>query len=86
LSLGWTINKTFSLRAGVDNLLNKQPVITGQTLGFPTTLSVCTAAQQALGCQNPTAYSLPRDGQGSTNGGFYDILGRSYYLGIKARF
>jgi len=69
------------------NLLNKQPVITGQTLGFMgPNLNVCTAAQQALGCQNPTAYSLPRDGQGSTNGGFYDILGRSYYLGIKARF
>jgi outer membrane receptor protein involved in Fe transport len=87
LSFGWTINKTFSLRAGIDNLLNKQPVITGQTLGFMgPNLNVCTAAQQALGCQNPTAYSLGRDGQGSTNGGYYDVLGRSFYLGIKARF
>jgi iron complex outermembrane recepter protein len=86
LSFGWTINKTFSLRAGIDNLLNKQPVITGAGLGFPTTLSVCTAAQQAIGCQNPTAYTLARDGAGTTNGGYYDVLGRSYYLGIKARF
>jgi hypothetical protein len=35
---------------------------------------------------NPTGYSLGTTGQGSTSGGYYDILGRRYFLGFKAKF
>ena len=42
----WTINKTFSLRGGINNLLDKPPAITGATTGYPvgTNLAnVCSA-------------------------------------------
>jgi hypothetical protein len=35
---------------------------------------------------NPTGYSLATSGLGSTNVGFYDIVGRSYFIAAKARF
>jgi outer membrane receptor protein involved in Fe transport len=88
-SASWTINKTFSLRAGVNNLFDKEPEITGATTGFPvgTNLSnVCSAAALKLGCVNPTTYSLPNDGAGVTNAGFYDVYGRTFWLGGKAQF
>ena len=89
LSVAWTINKTFSIRAGINNLLDKAPAITGASDGFPvgTNLNaVCSAAQAAKGCVNPTAYSLPNDGAGTTNPGFYDVYGRTFFVGAKAQF
>jgi hypothetical protein len=35
---------------------------------------------------NPTQYILPSDGAGITNAGFYDTLGRRYFIGLKANF
>ncbi len=35
LSFNWNINKTFSLRGGINNLMDKDPAITGATTGFP---------------------------------------------------
>jgi outer membrane receptor protein involved in Fe transport len=87
LSFNWTINKTLSLRGGINNLLDKAPAITGATTGYPagTNLAaVCNGAPK--GCTNPTAYSLPNDGQGLTNVGFYDVYGRTFFLGAKAQF
>ena len=91
LGFNWNISSTYSLRAGVDNVLNKDPPTTGQTLGRPAAqyyngsgvIQVCNGAP---GCSNPTAYSLPNSGQGTTSGGYYDTLGRRYYLGVKAQF
>ena len=91
LGFNWNISSTYSLRAGVDNVLNKDPPTTGQTLGRPASqyfngtgaIQVCNGAP---GCSNPTAYSLPNSGQGTTSGGYYDTLGRRYYLGVKAQF
>ena len=95
LSAFWTINDTLSLRFGVDNVLDAQPPATGRTAGRPYN-SALTPAQNAanlaavcagaVGCQNPTAYSLPNSGLGTTNGGFYDVLGRRYFVAVKAKF
>jgi iron complex outermembrane recepter protein len=95
LSAFWTINETLSLRFGVDNVFDAQPPATGRNSGRPYN-SALTAAQNAanlaavcagaVGCQNPTAYSLPTSGLGATNGGFYDVLGRRYFVALKAKF
>jgi len=63
--------------------------ITGATAGYPggTNLSaVCSAAAIIRKCTNPTTYSLPNDGAGLTNVGFYDVYGRRFFLGAKAQF
>ena len=89
LSFNWNINKTFSLRGGINNLLDKQPPITGASSGFPvgTNLnSYCSAAAAKAGCQNPVSYAYPSDGAGTTNPGFYDVYGRTFFLGAKAQF
>jgi outer membrane receptor protein involved in Fe transport len=95
LSGFWTINDTLSLRFGVDNVFDKDPSVTAATLGRPYDSSKSAAENSAAlaalctgkpGCVAPTAYSLGSSGQGSTSGGFYDTLGRRYYLGLKARF
>jgi outer membrane receptor protein involved in Fe transport len=89
LSVSWTISKTYSLRAGINNLLDKQPAITGASTGYPvgTNLnSYCSATALKQGCQNPASYVLPEDGAGTTNAGFYDVYGRTFFVGGKAQF
>jgi iron complex outermembrane receptor protein len=89
LSFNWTVNKTLSLRGGINNLLDKSPAITGASSNFPvgTNLAnVCSAVAKTQGCVNPTTYSLPNDGAGVTNAGFYDVYGRTFFLGAKATF
>jgi iron complex outermembrane recepter protein len=89
LSAGWTVNKIFQVRAGINNLFDKEPAITMASAGYPpgTNLdAVCSAAAAAKGCVNPSAYSLRNDGAGNTNPGFYDVLGRTFYVGFKASF
>ncbi|HEV2701568.1 MAG TPA: TonB-dependent receptor [Steroidobacteraceae bacterium] len=87
LTANWNINKTFSLRAGIDNLFDKQPPIVGATTGHPvgTNLaSLCPTGSH--GCTPVTAYSLPNDGAGQTNGSYYDLYGRTFFIGAKAQF
>jgi outer membrane receptor protein involved in Fe transport len=90
-----TLSDMLSVRFGVDNVFNKDPVITAASAGRPydtsKTAAENSAAMAALctglpGCVAPTAYTLASTGQGSTSGGYYDTLGRRYYLGLKARF
>lgn len=95
LSAYWTINDTLSLRFGVDNVFDAQPPATGRNPGRPYNTSL-TAAQNAanlaavcagaVGCINPQSYSLGTSGLGATNGGFYDVLGRRYFVALKAKF
>ena len=87
LSASWNINDRVALRAGVDNLLDKQPVLTAVSDGFPqgTNLTALCAGQVA-GCTAPTSYSLPNAGLGTTNTGFYDVMGRRYFLGARVTF
>ena len=95
LSGYWTFNNTLSLRFGVDNVLDKAPSITTASLGRPYDTSKSATDNAAVltalctgqpGCTSPTSYSLASSGQGNTSGGYYDTLGRRYYLGLKARF
>jgi iron complex outermembrane recepter protein len=95
LSGSWTINKWLTVRGGINNLFNKEPPISPNPLaaaaskGFPagTNLNaVCSATAAARGCVNPSTYSLPNDGAGVTAPGFYDVYGRTFFLGFRASF
>jgi iron complex outermembrane recepter protein len=61
LSANWSLTRQVTLRAGVDNLLDKDPPIVGYNPGV-------------------------NNARGATSPGFYDILGRRYYLGAKFDF
>jgi outer membrane receptor protein involved in Fe transport len=97
MSFNWTVNGTWSLRAGIDNLLDKQPVITGASKGRPydpkltpqqnqdNLRNVCSDEARTKGCRPPTTFSLATTGQGSTSAGYYDVLGRRYFVGFRAK-
>jgi len=61
----WTANGRTTLRFGIENLLDEQPVWTGR---------------RAAGDVSPSTGSL------TTEAGFYDILGRQYFVGVSASF
>ncbi len=63
----WTIRRNYVLRAGIDNLFDAEPEITGANTGIP-------------------GFALATTGQGTTNEGLYDALGRRFYVGLKAKF
>jgi outer membrane receptor protein involved in Fe transport len=95
LSGFWNINDTLSMRFGVDNLFGRAPETTARTLGRPYDSSKTPAQNAAVmaavcggqpGCVTPTSYTMGSSGLGTTNGGFYDTLGRRYYVGLKAQF
>jgi outer membrane receptor protein involved in Fe transport len=95
LSAYWTINDTLSVRFGVDNVLDSQPSSTGRSAGRPYDPTKSAAANAAalaavcagkVGCTAPQSYSLGSSGAGSTSGGYYDVLGRRYFVGVKAKF
>jgi iron complex outermembrane receptor protein len=88
--VGFNYNiKKISLRGGINNLLNTAPVFTARTAGVPvgSTLSAYCAGQVA-GCVNPIGYSLPNavGGANAFNGGYYDTIGRRYYVGFDVKF
>ena len=85
-SVNWNFSENFTVRAGVDNLLDTQPAITAKANGYPVGTTLSGVCNGAPGCVNPSSYSLGTSGQGSTNGGYYDVLGRRYFLGFKAKF
>ena len=95
LSGYWTINDILSLRFGVDNIMDKGPPTTGKTAGRPYDPSLTPAQNSANlaavcagapGCVNPVSYSIGSSGLGTSSGGYYDLLGRRYFVGLKARF
>ena len=91
LSVNWNIGN-YSIRAGIDNVFNTDPEITtnagntAYTTGYPAGTNLLGVCNGAPGCQNPTTYTLANSGQGTTSGGYYDTLGRRYYVGFKADF
>jgi outer membrane receptor protein involved in Fe transport len=72
LAATWKVKENYILRAGVDNLFDKDPPITAATTGAITGLG-----------GTPT---VPNSGQGTTVEGLYDALGRRFYIGLKAKF
>ncbi len=86
MSFTYALNRVLQFRGGINNLLNKEPPITGASAGFPVGTNLAGVCGNAPGCQAPTAYSLASDGGGMTNTGFYDVFGRTFFLGVKAQF
>jgi iron complex outermembrane recepter protein len=85
LSFNYDINETIRLRGGITNLLDEEPVEVGSMAGFaPGTNLAGVCAGQVAGCVAPTAPTLPTTGQ--FNGGYYDTLGRRYFVGFDVRF
>jgi hypothetical protein len=86
LSFNWDINETYSVRGGIDNFVDFEPKVTMETAGFPVGTDLTAVCGGAPGCVNPTAFSLPSPSAGVTNAGFYDTLGRRFFVAVKARF
>ncbi len=86
MSFNWNITSFLAIRGGIDNLFNAVPPITTALAGYPTGTNLTAVCGGKPGCVNPTNYVIPNDGSGNTNGGYYDILGRRFFLGFKATF
>lgn len=90
LSFGWNINDTLSFRGGITNVFDTEPEMVGGSNGYPigTNLAgVCSelgGGTAPPGCTNPFAYSLP--GYVSYNPGYYDTLGRRFFVGLSMQF
>jgi len=92
LSATYQINKMLSVRAGIDNLFDVQPPAIGATTGVTAAELSSRCSAGVPGCSNPGSASLPRSSLAASAGvftgtkGYYDVLGRSFFLGIKASF
>jgi outer membrane receptor protein involved in Fe transport len=97
LSGGWQINDLVSLRAGVNNLFDEDPPPSGSSRGYPAGTSVAGVCDQfggdpsagsavfgPLGCNLPSSPSLSNPGTAAA--GFYDVNGRSYFVGLKLTY
>lgn len=90
LSFNYTVSDNVRVRGGITNLLDEKPVEIGSTTGYPVGTDLSSICGGAPGCVNPTFFSLPETGGaagGSAfNGGYYDTIGRSYFLGFDYQF
>jgi outer membrane receptor protein involved in Fe transport len=92
LSVNYQWNENLTLRAGIDNLLDEKPPMIGATTGVTAAERANRCSAGVPGCTNPGIATLPRSsitasaGQFSGTKGYYDIMGRSFFLGIKADF
>jgi iron complex outermembrane receptor protein len=84
LSGTWDINEELTLRFGITNLFNTAPVDVGSTAGYAPGSDLTAVCKGAPGCNNPGGHSLYT--RGFFSGGYYDTLGRRFFLGLKARF
>ncbi len=85
LSWNWSVNDTLSVRAGIDNVFDWMPRITGATRGYPAGTDLSAVCGGAPGCTNPFGPSLGSTGRGTTSPGYYDVLGRRFFLGLKVQ-
>ena len=93
LSFGWNITDKVSLRGGITNLFDTDPVVVGSQTGYsvngtPTT-QVCSSLGNQPGCANPFNYGVSPPGPvtGSGNfGTYYDTLGRQFFVGMSMHF
>jgi outer membrane receptor for ferrienterochelin and colicin len=86
MSFNWTATDKITVRGGITNLFDTSPEITGRTTGFEPGTNLSAVCGGAPGCQNPSAPVLASSGAGITSPGYYDVLGRRFFLGLKARF
>jgi outer membrane receptor protein involved in Fe transport len=71
LNGSFEVTDNFTIRAGVDNLFNRAPPLTGYNVNYDNTSA------------DPT---LPTTRGGAFNSQFYDTLGRTFYIGANAKF
>jgi outer membrane receptor protein involved in Fe transport len=83
-SFNWNVNETIALRGGITNLLDTEPSLVAPNTGVAPGSVLTSYCNGAPGCQNPTAYSMPNPG--SYNAGYYDTLGRRFFVGAKVSF
>jgi iron complex outermembrane recepter protein len=88
LSGSYEINENLSIRAGIDNLFDVEPSYTGKTYGvtLAETTGRCAATGSVPGCVNPQQPTLARSGTGTGSKAYNDILGRRFFVGLKASF
>ena len=74
LTGNWNITRNIAISGGIDNLLDKDPnrVGAGQVFTVPV--------------ENGGVSTTVTNGSGSTSAGYYDVLGRRYFLNVKLRF
>ncbi len=84
-SASYDFNSSLTVRAGIDNLFDASPPLTGATTGVALADVSSRCDGKVAGCSNPGGPSLARTGTGTTAKGFYN-LGRKYFVGISAKF
>jgi iron complex outermembrane receptor protein len=73
LTGNWDINEHLAISGGIDNLFDTQP----NRVGAGAVTNILAASGGG---------STVVNGSGSTNAGYYDVLGRRYFLNLKLRF
>ena len=73
LTGNWNINEHFAITAGIDNLFDAQPNRTGA--GQVINITAANGGGTTV-----------TNGSGTTSAGYYDVLGRRYFLNLKMRF
>jgi outer membrane cobalamin receptor len=72
LNATYNLPHGMQLRGGIQNLADAMPAITGASVNNFNNLGQLTA--------------IGSSGYGTTNPGYYDALGRRFYIGLRARF
>lgn len=86
MSFNWTVNDSITVRGGITNLFDTSPEITGRETGYGPGTDLTAVCGGASGCVNPSSYELATSGAGTTSPGYYDVLGRRFFVGVKASF
>ena len=84
VSFNYDLNDAIRIRGGITNLLDEDPVEVGSMTGYAPGTDLSAVCGGAPGCVAPNSPSLPTTGP--FNGGFYDTLGRRYFVGFDVRF
>jgi outer membrane receptor protein involved in Fe transport len=73
LTGNWNLTETLALSGGIDNLLDTDP----ERVGAGQVQTIATVNGGGTTVLN---------GSGSTSAGYYDVLGRRYFVNVKVRF
>jgi iron complex outermembrane receptor protein len=88
MSFNYDITETLSLRGGITNLLDTEPVEIGSMTGYAPGTNLAGICGGAPGCVAPTGPTLPLTGPFNVgnSGGYYDTIGRRFFVGFDLRF
>jgi len=84
LSFNWNVSDTVAFRGGITNLLDTEPENVGSTAGIPLNSNLSAICGGAPGCVAPLSVALPTTG--AFQGGYYDTVGRRYFVGLEVSF